>query len=177
MKIIKKSEFTATVLLLAAALVGQAADFKVSIYREYPGKKCTAGYLAVNGQIITYTVERPWADNLQNISSIPAGTYPAILRYDHTDHWRIELQNVPGRTNVQIHVGNEPNQSIGCVLVGLQLNPDTCSIKGGTSAPAYAALKKAFYGTDQPVSTPNKTISVEVVDTGASNSVARTKIP
>jgi hypothetical protein len=141
-------------------------DFRISIYREYPGLRCTSGYLAVNGQIIVYTLERPWKDNQQNLSSIPAGTYPAILRYDHSDQWRIELQNVPGRSNIQIHIGNEPDQSKGCVLVGGKLGPDLCSIVGGTSAPAYAALKKAFYGTDSPNSTPDKTISVDVIDTG-----------
>ncbi len=154
-----------------------AADsFKVTIYREYPGNKCTSGYLAVNGQIIAYTLERPWADNNQNISSIPAGTYPATLRYDHADAWRIELQNVPGRTNVQIHIGNEPDQTKGCILVGLQLGSDLCSIVGGTSARAYAALKRAFYGTDNPVSTPDKSITVQVLDPGPAGTLRHARI-
>ena len=157
-----------TLALLPILFFTQGEEFKVSIYRQYPGNHCTSGYLAVNGQTIAYTLERPWADNQQNISSVPAGTYPGILRYDHADHWRIELQNVPHRSNIQIHIGNEPDQSKGCILVGNKLGPDLCSIVGGTSVPAYAALMRAFYGTDHPTSTPDKTISVEIVDGGSS---------
>lgn len=154
---------------LAPQLLTASDAFSVTIYREYPSQKCTSGYLAVNDNIIAYTLERPWADNQQNLSSIPAGTYPGTLRYDHNDHWRIELQNVPGRQNIQIHIGNQPDQSKGCILVGLKLGPDLCSIVGGTSAPAYTALMTAFYGTDSPVSTPDKSISVSVVDAGVAN--------
>ena len=141
--------------------------FKITVFRQYPNKKCTSGYLAVNDKIICHTLERPWADNKKNISSIPAGEYSAILRYDHKDHWRIELLDVPGpdgkkRDNVQIHIGNTLDDTIGCILVGMKLEADLCSIKGGTSADAYAALKEAFYESKNPTSTPNKTITVKI---------------
>jgi hypothetical protein len=139
-----------------------AEDFKITIFRQYPAAQCTSGYLAVNGNIICYTLEKPWRDNQQNVSSIPAGTYNAILRYDHNDHWRIELLDVPGRTNIQIHIGNTVDDISGCILVGDRLNPDLCSITGGTSATAYQKLKDAFYGTSNPTSTPDKNISVEI---------------
>lgn len=144
-----------------------AEDFKVTIFREYPDHKCTSGYLAVNDNIICYTLEKPWKDNQKNISSIPAGSYDGILRYDHSDHWRIELLNVPGnRTHIQIHVGNTVADVSGCILVGDKLGPDLCTIVGGTSKPAYNKLKSAFYGTDNPTSTPDKNISVEIKDAG-----------
>jgi uncharacterized protein DUF5675 len=146
-------------------------DFTVAIYRQYASEKCMSGYLAVSRdgakeQIICYTLERPWKDNQQNLSSVPAGTYDAHLRYDHQDHWRIELEGVPNRTNVQIHIGNEPDESKGCVLVGTSLTKDLCRISGGTSAQAYAKLKESFYGTAQPKSTPLLFISVSVSDAG-----------
>jgi len=143
-----------------------AEDFKVTIFREYPDHKCTSGYLAVNDNIICYTLEKPWRDNQQNISSIPADTYNGILRYDHNDHWRIELLDVPGRTHIQIHIGNTVDDISGCILVGDRLGPDLCTIVGGTSTPAYSKLKSAFYGTDNPTSTPDKNISVEIKDAG-----------
>jgi uncharacterized protein DUF5675 len=149
--------------VLAATGVSSADDapaFTVNVFRQYPSPKCTSGYLGVNGKIIAYTLERPWADNTQNISSIPAGKYRGHLRYDHADFWRIELDNVPKRTNVQIHIGNQVDQTKGCILVGRELGSDLCSLKD--SGTAYAALKKAFYGTDDPVSTPMKTITVEI---------------
>jgi hypothetical protein len=136
-------------------------DFRLTIHRQYPSEKCTSGYLAINGVITSYTVERPWKDNQENISSIPSGTYDGRLRYDHSDRWRVELIDVPGRTNVQIHIGNQPDQSKGCILVGKKLNPDLCSLQ--QSGLAYRDLKKAFYGTETPSATPNKNIVVEVV--------------
>ena len=137
-----------------------ATTFTVKILRKYPNAKCTSGYLAVNNKIICYTLERPWADNMQNISAVPPGRYPAIIRYDHTDHWRIELKNVPGRTNVQIHVGNQVDDSKGCILVGLDLGADLCSL--GRSRDAYAALKQSFYGSATPTSSPDLNIQVEI---------------
>lgn len=142
-------------------------DFRVTIFRQYPDQRCTSGYLAVNGEIIVYTLELPWKDNKKNISFIPAGIYSGFLRYDHSDHWRIELQDVPGnREYAQIHIGNVIKNTEGCILVGMKLEKDLCSIVGGTSVTAYKALKKAFYGTDTPNSTPNKTITVEIVNGG-----------
>lgn len=49
---------------------------------------------------------------------IPAGTYRAHTRTDGHLGWRIELEGVPGRTNIQIHRGNYPGDTTGCILVG-----------------------------------------------------------
>lgn len=140
----------------------RAEGFKLTIARKYSDKTCTSGYLAVNGKIIAYTLERPWQGNAPLISAIPTGAYPGQLRYDHSDHWRIELTGVPGRDHVQIHVGNTPVDSVGCILVGSALGTDSCSVQN--SKKAYDALRTAFYGTPNPVSTPNKTITVVVED-------------
>jgi hypothetical protein len=121
-----------------------AADFTLTIYRQYADDHCTSGYLAVDGTIQAYALERPWKGNEPSLSAIPAGTYTGILRYDHSDQWRIQLVGVPKRSNIQIHTGNVPDDTEGCILIGKQMNPDLCSIKGGTSAPAYADLKKPF---------------------------------
>jgi hypothetical protein len=148
-------------LILKTAGAG-GEDFKLTIARKYADKACTSGYLAVNGKIIAYTLERPWQGNAPLISAIPTGAYPGQLRYDHTDLWRIELTGVPGRDHVQIHVGNTPLDSAGCILVGSEVGADLCSVQN--SRKAYEALRTAFYGTRDPVSTPNKTITVVVED-------------
>jgi hypothetical protein len=154
---------TALILWLVAISSNVSAeDFILTIHREYSDDKCTSGYLAVNGKIQAYTLERPWQGNAPFISSVPTGTYKGIVRYDHTDQWRIELQGVPGRTVVEIHTGNTPDNSEGCILIGKELGPDLCTIKGGTSQPAYQALKNAFYGTPAPISTPDKNITVVI---------------
>ncbi|WP_188746610.1 DUF5675 family protein [Parapedobacter defluvii] len=126
--------------------------------RKTSASACTMGYLIANGEVLCYTLELPWKDNLNNVSCIPPGTYSGILRYDKADGWRIQLENVPNRTGVQIHMGNYTREIKGCVLVGTGANVGNCSVQN--SALAYSRLKKAFYGTDTPNRTPNKPITV-----------------
>ena len=127
--------------------VAQAKPIKITIFRQSATEKCTSGYIAVAGNIVAYTVELPFINNISCISSIPSGTYAAKLRYDKSDKWRIQLQDVPERSGIQIHVGNWPQQIQGCVLVGAKLATDVCSIQPGTSKPAYDDLRRAFYKT------------------------------
>lgn len=149
-----------TMLVAWWPLSATAADFVLTIARKYKSNDCTSGYLAVNGNQIAYTLERPWKDNAPLISAIPDGKYAGTLRYDHPDKWRIELRDVPGRGNIQIHAGNTPADSQGCILIGLALGGDLCSVSGSTKA--YDALRVAFYGSANPISTPDKKIIVQV---------------
>jgi hypothetical protein len=56
----------------------------------------------------------------------PAGTYGLEI-YDspHAGHLVPRLQNVPGRTEVEIHCGNVEADSKGCILLGLGSTGDT----------------------------------------------------
>ena len=52
---------------------------------------------------------------------IPAGTYtvrlmPAEANPTHGECW--EVQDVPGRTDILFHAGNDASDSDGCILVG-----------------------------------------------------------
>jgi hypothetical protein len=152
----------ACLISFSAIKLLSAENFEITVLRQYVSEKCTSGYLAVNGKIICYSLERPWKDNQENISSIPSGRYSALLRYDKKDKWRIQLKNVPGRTGVQIHIGNEVDQSKGCVLVGAKLNDDLCSLQ--ESSVAYKKLKSEFYGSENPTATPDKSVFVVIKD-------------
>jgi hypothetical protein len=148
-----------TLMFVLFSSIGYSQDnFALTIERKLSSSTCTMGYLIANGEVLCYTLELPWADNLNNISCIPVGTYSGFLRYDKTDGWRIQLENVPNRTGVQIHMGNYTTQIKGCVLVGTNAKVDNCSVQN--SSTAYSKLKKAFYGTETPNSTPNKNIVI-----------------
>ena len=121
---------------------------KIKITRSAETEECTSGYLSVDGTQLCYTLERPDLNNQKVISRIPMGGYPGHLRYDHKDAWRIQLDKVPGRDNVQIHIGNWPFQTEGCILVGTKVNPDACTLTG--SADAYDKLRVALYGSANP---------------------------
>jgi Family of unknown function (DUF5675) len=77
------------------------------------------GEMLADGEKICFTME--------NLAlSIPTGQY-GIEIYDspHAGHLVPLLQNVPGREFVEIHCGNIPCDSKGCILVGLEYTGDT----------------------------------------------------
>jgi hypothetical protein len=53
------------------------------------------------------------------------------VRTDHNPH-RIELQGVPGRTNIQLHVGNAAADVTGCFAVGNSRQAN--QVNGSTAA-------------------------------------------
>jgi hypothetical protein len=75
-----------------------------------------------NGIPLGLTAERPWMDNEPNISCIPAGVYPLNQHNSHHFGEVVKIDNVPHRTRILIHKGNNPlNDSRGCILVGAKL--------------------------------------------------------
>lgn len=99
--------------------VSQQQDkINITLNREIFNTSCTIGTLYVDNKEICKTLELPYKNNQNDISSIPAGQYKGILRYDKDDKWRIQLSDVPGREAVQIHIGTVPKNTTGCILVG-----------------------------------------------------------
>jgi Family of unknown function (DUF5675) len=115
---------------------------KLRIERQHTGKDCTSGQISLEGNIVGYTLERPWQRNIPLISSIPSGRYHGHVRTNTSDRWRIELTDVPGRTNVQLHVGNFVADGLGCVLIGANLKQDLCTLTD--SKMAFDKFKLAF---------------------------------
>ncbi len=84
-----------------------------------------------SGDEICVTLEHAYDSGAGNGSyapKIPAGTY-TCLKGQHQlasmayPFEAFELQNVPGHTNILIHVGNYNNDSEGCILVGATTVP------------------------------------------------------
>jgi len=147
------------IIAVLAASAGYSEDeesFKITIDRKAASNDCTMGYLIVDNNVIAYTLELPWLDNQNNVSCIPLGTYKGILRYDNREKWRIQLEDVPNRDNVQIHIGNYTTDTKGCILIGNSADVNNCSVHASTVA--YEKFREAFYGSANPVSTPNKEI-------------------
>ena len=73
-----------------------------------------------DGTVLCQTFEWPWADNQHGISCIPAGTYTAF-RFDspHLGYTLFQLRDVPGRSGIDIHIGNRLRDTEGCVLLGV----------------------------------------------------------
>ncbi len=119
----------------------------IHIQRSEVGVNCTRGYLLtqVDGEdkptVTCYVMEpRPVAD-VPGITTIPSGTYAVTVREDGPRGWRLELADVPGWANVQLHVGNYPEDTVGCLLPGTTA-PAPCVV--GSSAAAMDIIRGLF---------------------------------
>lgn len=86
----------------------------------------TIGKLSVDGVFQCYTLERV-ADgkNTPDESAVDEGTYKVTKRW--SEHFKREvlgLCDVPGRSDIEIHVANFPHQLLGCIAVGTQQTRD-----------------------------------------------------
>ncbi len=91
-----------------------------------------------HGQVpFVLTLERPWEDNKQDVSCIPAGRYRCRRirspRFGNT----FEICDVPGRTHVLFHAGNTLEDTHGCILVGEEFS-------GTWDAPMLVSSQRGF---------------------------------
>jgi len=98
---------------------------ELTLERDIQDGQATLGRLFVDGNFQCYTLERPWLNNQRGVSCIPEGTYHGAIQ--PSPHFRRdlpELLDVPGRSQILIHMGNKPADSMGCVLVGKERDED-----------------------------------------------------
>ena len=114
----------------------ESSSITVSIIRKCKGEHEIIGELYVDEKKVGYSLERIWKRNASQISSIPSGVYSAVVRKDGKIGWRLELIDVPGRENIQIHVGNWVFQTTGCILIGKEV------VLGGAVLNSNKALKE-----------------------------------
>lgn len=93
----------------------------IQIFRVYK-ENCTigSGYVKDGGKIRFKfkTLELPWKNNERRVSCIPAGIYHAKKHTSPKFKESFWLQDVPGRSEILIHIGNFTREILGCVLVG-----------------------------------------------------------
>lgn len=96
------------------------------LQRLETGPEGTFGALSLDG-ILLVTGELPWADNAPGVSRIPVGRY--ALKWLHSPKFGrhvYHLQDVPGRTVIEVHPGNFcaapplKSNTDGCILLGIR---------------------------------------------------------
>lgn len=96
------------------------------------------------GTRIAYALELPWRNNMNSISAVPKGEYRGYVRTDGDRGWRIELTGTGPRKNIQLHIGNRPSDTDGCLLLGTGATTDgQCFLLGSKEAMAKI---QAIYG-------------------------------
>jgi hypothetical protein len=92
------------------------------------------------GSFDGFTLEDTKAGPNGDKDPIAAGTYDGFVRTDH-DPNRIELKGVPGFSNVQIHVGNNKDDVMGCFAVGETRSADSVTSSKGAMKSILAIIE------------------------------------
>ncbi len=88
---------------------------RFTLARSYLRDK-TVGILT-DGAITLATLENKWLDNQVNKSCIPEGCY--LVKRDLLGRFKwYAIEDVKGRTGIEIHIGNTVRNTLGCILVG-----------------------------------------------------------
>ena len=111
-----------------------------------------SGVLIVDGFPICATLERPWINNVRNVSCIPAGDYicnwTKSSRAGNVDGWLVGIDHVEGRDKIRIHAGNYIDDSLGCILLGTQFDHVSGNPTIGGSRPAVGRFLKLMQGRE-----------------------------
>lgn len=159
--LIASSAFTALITAPAAPIPFQPCNLRLVRRRgweEMMGRnKCVISdlYLTVGGFPISdrgtrlcSALELAWRGNIGGISAVPAGSYAGFVRTDGRLGWRIELTGSGTRKHVEIHIGNSPVNTKGCILPGTGNSTDaSCFVSG--SAQAMDVLRAAVGEDDR----------------------------
>lgn len=154
----------AGVVLVTPLLSAAPRPFTLTVERNMSCQDgSTNGRLLVDDKEIARTLEPAAGGN-----RIPPGEHAASIRTDGNLRWRMELKDVPGWENVQIHIGNYPSNTKGCILIGTTINTatdpgtgkQTCAVLD--SAKALENVRKAMQAaSDNGVS--NQSLDIKVV--------------
>lgn len=118
---------------------------KAVIIRDYAPLETLGTFIIIDNSKLVWNcvcIELPDKGNQKKISCIPAGTYPVKKITSPTKGKCFLLSDVPGRTAVEIHIGNYAAGSKvdteGCILPGMyfaDVNSDgILDVAGSTDA-------------------------------------------
>lgn len=102
----------------------------------------------------TVTLELAWRANAPDVSCVPAGVYP-IVRF-HSPHFGydvFQLEDVPGRSACELHVGNTVADIRGCIALGSNFGVVNGQDGVTGSQAAFARFMTAMRGIDRALLT------------------------
>jgi len=120
----------------------------LEVRRNPATKRSTTGRMAVDGVPTFVTLEPPPVPdpNGNGYVCIPAGTYNLTIRWSPKFNRQVpHVENVPGRSAIECHIGNYPDDTDGCCLIGTDygIPPQPDYIRA--SAVAFSKLMTMLY--------------------------------
>lgn len=117
------------------------------VKRDADDTESVPGALYVDSQWECWTLEPSRTNPVhEGHPCIPAGTYKAILTPSpHLGYVCPEILDVPGRSDIRLHIGNWAKDSLGCTLVGMNHGKDFV----GESRMAFSRLMILLRGASE----------------------------
>jgi hypothetical protein len=127
---------------------------ELALQRLWLTEKSSCGELSIDGKVLCYSLELPVKDGLPG-SAIPPGRYQIELQpspkfLSSGDPWIEQfaskmphLARIPNRSLIMLHWGNRPENTDGCILVGLTHDVDEV----GESRLAFESLYRIIEGS------------------------------
>ncbi len=101
---------------------------ELTVQRTERSELSTQGELSIDSRFVGFTLEPPHRDGDVKPRAIPAGRYRVTWRFSES-HQRFvpHVEDVPGFDGIEIHPGNSPKDTKGCLLVGFAKSKDYVS--------------------------------------------------
>ena len=129
---------------------------KITVQRDWLTPLSTGSTVSINGKALFYGLEPPLDPAPGITPAIPEGVYPVWLRWsDKRGYWVPAVVGVPGHTDIEIHKGNIPSDTKGCLCVGKQRSADLVT----QSEPAFWLLREAIMDR-----VPEEQVTIEYVN-------------
>ena len=110
---------------------------RIEVLRDAFSSKSTGSRISLDGVHECFGLEPPVLDGDVKPRAIPDGTYRVTIRWSQKHKRDVpHVEDVPGFEEIEIHIGNFPNDTKGCLLVGESRGEDFV----GNSAVAFKAL-------------------------------------
>lgn len=149
---------------------------EIEVLRFSSGKDDTLGIMMIDGKFECFTLEDEYREEkVHSETRIPAGEYelgyivyntPLTRRYKRRFPWfkhHLHIKNVPNFKGIYIHVGNDEDDTAGCILVG-----DSCisnSKPDGRGFVGYSTDSyKRLYEKVSKVLDEGKIIKIKITD-------------
>jgi hypothetical protein len=118
----------------------------IEIRRKWETARSVCGEMWIDGKLFCYTLEPSRSTPVHaGHPCIPAGSYKVILTESpHLGYVTPEVLDVPGRTAIRWHVGNGPEDVLGCIAVGSEHTTDFVA----HSRDAFNRLMVALHSPD-----------------------------
>ena len=121
------------------------------LYRYKYLKDRTIGRMMLNGVFYGFTLEdtvRPQNIKIPKETAISAGKYDLKVRYSNRfGELRVFVEDVPNFKGIQIHGGNNPEDTEGCILIARNRILDKNIIQGSLKNNITKKVKKAKFAT------------------------------